>query len=139
MDHIVIDDYKQTKKRWKLYGDHAVVREEDKHILINQVKILIYDVKAHPELKTQVEVVADQGVVESEKELVTLIGNVISKQDPDLSLYTQKAIYDYRKDILYVPENVLIQIEQSTLEGENMTYVLKNRMITLKKASFSSY
>ena len=136
MENVEIEDYDKERKRWKIYGSHARAVEESKNILIREVEILIYT----PDSPVQdpvvdIRVTARQGLIEGNNQKVILKGEVITHRGDNLQLNTEKAIYDYKNQVLYLPEKVVVHRDEHTLWGEDLTYTLGTKQLVLKKVT----
>jgi len=135
MDQVEIDEYEEERKRWKLFGDHAEVLEAKENIILKDVKILIYDPKSHPELVVDTQITAQQGILEGKIKKVTLLGNVIAKKGDSMQMNSEKAVFDYQKDILFLPEKVIIHKEGNTLWGNALIYTLRDKRIRMNEVT----
>ncbi|MBF0237067.1 MAG: LPS export ABC transporter periplasmic protein LptC [SAR324 cluster bacterium] len=122
MEQVEITNYKQELLQWKIIGSHARAIEETQSTLLRNLTVLIYDEEQTSPPRVDIQITAEQGLLEGIENHVILMGNVHATRDEDMSLKTEKAIYNYQNRILTLPENVSMHRGEITMIGDNLEY-----------------
>ena len=147
LQKIIINDFQNERKSWKLIGNRALVSEKSNRMRIEKVKIWVYAIDNSSDNfssensasvnnsseKVALYITADQGLIEKHDNRVTLSGNVVLWREDGSEAHTETAIYDAKKEILTFPKPVRMLGEGHTMLGSGLTYDVSKGILNLKE------
>ncbi len=135
LTEILIHDFQDASPRWQLRGKRAVVLEDSQRMRIEGVTIEVFQAGTEP-MQTPVvdlEVSAEQGLVEWRSNRITLQGKVVVQQVQGPVVLTETAVYDITNEFLNLPKPVQVQYEGSLLTGDSLTYSRPQNLVSIKQ------
>jgi len=133
LEDVVIDDYWQTRERWKLVSKKAVVTKNSSIVSLTAVTIFVYDSEKTTQKEVDVTIIADKGEVNWDTQMITLESNVKIKRKSEIKMYTEKVIYHYEEGELFIPQSVDIQYLEAISKAQSLTYTVSNKIIHFQK------
>ena len=133
-EQVQIEDYWGAQKRWKIFGQKAFIAKNNRMVVLEDVKILVYRPQPAPPSQVDVVVTAEQGIINWEEERVTLLSDVKMVRPPEMQIRAQKTIYHYQSGLLHIPDKVDMHYLQDSVVGEALTYDVLQKKMELQQA-----
>ena len=134
MNRVEIEDFWLDQKRWTLLGDRASVAKDTEKVFLTDVRILVYTTEPTEAPEVDIEVTSEEGELDWENGIVTLSSDVVMTRNTEVRLTTDKAVYEYNKGLLNIPDDVNIHYQRDTVLGRQLTYNVAQKTIHLLNA-----
>lgn len=131
---VEVNDFQNEKKRWKIIGSKALVTEDTKNVLLNDIKILIYTPESNSIIDLQIT--AKSSLIDWGLQQVVLTENVKVEKGSSMHLNAEKAIYNYKSGNLTLPGSVDYHHGEDTVLGQNLRYNVHEKVLNLQKVTF---
>ena len=131
LEVIELYDYEGNIIKWRINAQLARIFEKQELTILNDLKGKIYS-KQPDEEATRFK--ADQAHLEGKNKLALMTGDVKVDFNDGKQLFTDRLIYDQKKEIIYNQDDTKITDDRDRMEAKSFHFDIKTQILTLTKA-----